>query len=525
MKFRYCAATVKQSTGLTSQNTKAALFDRFLRCTRTKNLVSISTSPHSFESLESLACPGLFYPTAAQDGILARIRTPGGLLSSPQVRVIANAAVSIGVTSIQVTNRANLQLKLSQALTLPNILQQLQAVGLAAPIPAVDHLRNIMASPTAGIDPQAILDTRPLVRALDRYISSSPELVGLSAKCSIGLDGGEAVSIRQRPNDLILVAHRQGLRLFLNMGDGVELDTGLGCALDDAVNLVAAIYRIYLEHAAAVPITAQKHRRSSKPRLRQLVAHRSLEWFRQLLAPKYDDYPESMPLPSSKPGAQLGIHHQQQDGYMYLGLVLPLGQISIEQLLGLSDLADQYGDGSLRLTPWQNVILPQILAADLPKVLLVLSQLGLSANATDPAGSIVACRGQPGCPAAESNSYADAQQLIQQLIDRLDQPLQIHVSGCAKGCAHPLGSDIALLGKSDQQGTGYEIYLRSGNQTFGQLLFSMMPVAAAIQTIEHLISIYQQQRRTPQESFGDFVQRHSISTLSKIFAISIDSQT
>ncbi len=436
--------------------------------------------------------------------------------------IIVDLAANIGLASIQITNRANLQLKLSQALT-PAIFQQLQAVELAAPIPAVDHLRNIMASPTAGIDAQAVFDTRPTVGAIDRYISSHPELVGLSAKCSIGIDGGEAVSIRQRPNDLILVAHRQGMRLFLNMGDGLELDTELGCTFDDAVQLVSAIYHIYLENAAALPITSQPYRRSKKPRLRQLVAHWGLDWLRNLLASDFDDGHELIPASASKPGSHLGIHRQRQTSYAYLGLVLPLGQISIDQLHSLGHLADQYGDGSLRLTPWQNVILPNVLDTELPNLIQALEELGLQTNAHHPAGSIAACRGKPGCQAAETDSHTHAQILIQKLIDRLDQPLQIHVSGCGKGCAHPLGSDIALLGISDEQNESYEIYLRSGNQTFGQRLLPMMPVEQAIAMIEQMISIYQQQRRTTQESFAAFIQRHSLSDLHQLFAIPIDS--
>ncbi len=451
------------------------------------------------------------------------MRTPGGFLSSQQVSVIVDMAATIGLESIQVTNRANLQLKLSQVLT-PDVFQQLQAVELAAPIPAVDHLRNIMASPTAGIDVQAVFDTRPIVGEIDRYISSSPELVYLSAKCSVGLDGGEAVSIRQRPNDVILVAHRQGLRLFLNMGDGIELDTGLGCAFDEAVPLVAAIYHIYLEYAAALPSTSQQHRRSKKPRLRQLVAHWGLDWFRSLLVADFDDQQELNPT-ASKPGGHMGIHRQKQIGYSYVGLILPLGQLSIDQLRSLSDLADQYGDGSLRLTPWQNVILPNILNTDLPNLLPVIEKLGLPTDATHPAGSIVACRGKPGCQAAETNSYTHAQELIQQLINRLDQPLQIHISGCGKGCAHPLGSDIALWGVADGQTEGYEIYLRSGNQTFGQRLFPTMPIAEVMQMIDRLIGIYQQQRHHAQESFADFVQRHSLADLHQLFTLPIDSQT
>ncbi len=433
---------------------------------------------------------------------------------------MVDLAAEVGLKSVQITNRANLQLKLTAALT-PDLLQQLENAELAAPIAVVDHLRNIMASPTAGIDTQAVFDTRPMVRVLDSYISRNPALAALSPKFSIGIDGGEVVSIRQRPNDLILVAHRQGLRLFLNMGDGIELDTELGCTVDNCANFIAHIYHIYLEHAAALPNTSQQHRRSKQPRLRQLVAHWGLAWFRSLLAAEFDDQHELNLQTNYQPESHLGIHRQCEAGYSYVGLILTLGQISIDQLHCLGDLANQYGDGNLRLTPWQNVILPQVLDADIPNLIQALTKLGLPTNTDHPAGSIAACRGKPGCQAAETNSHDHAQFLIQQLIDRLDQPLQIHISGCAKGCAHPLGSDIALLGVSGGQIEGYELYLRSGNKTFGQLLFPVMPVERAIEMIDRMIHIYQQQRHPPQESFTDFVQRHSLTDLHQLF----DSQT
>jgi ferredoxin-nitrite reductase len=295
--------------------------------------------------------------------------------------------------------------------------------------------------------------------------------------------------------------------------------------VDNCVSLVAQIHQIYLAHVTALPIAPQQHRRSQKPRLRQLVAQWGLDWFRSLLAADFDDRHQLNPQIIKKPGAHLGIHPQREAGYSYVGLILPLGQLSIDQLRSLGDLADQYGDGSLRLTPWQNVILPNVLDCDLPNLTPALEKSGLPINANHPAGSIAACRGKPGCQAAETNSHKHAQVLIQKMIAQLDQPLQIHVSGCGKGCAHPLGSDIALLGISDGSIEGYEIYLRSGNQTFGQRLFPMMPVDKVMKMIDRLIHIYQQQRRTAQESFTNFVQRHSISDLHQLLAIPIDSQT
>ena len=187
---------------------------------------------------EPLACPGLFYATSAQDGIISRMRTPGGLLTSQQGRAVAQFAEQFGDGYIQITNRANLQIRAVYTTPPPAVLTTLQALGLAAPRASIDHIRNIMASPTAGIDPQALIDTRALVKALDDSIVQHEEFAGLPAKFSVGFDGGEAVSVRDRLNDVWFVATTRhqpgesaplsvGFRLFFNAGQGQELDTGI----------------------------------------------------------------------------------------------------------------------------------------------------------------------------------------------------------------------------------------------------------------------------------------------------------
>jgi ferredoxin-nitrite reductase len=149
-----------------------------------------------------MVCPGLFYTVPAKDGIILRIRTPGGLLRSSQSQVVAQFAAQHGDEYVQITHRANLQLRAARAVPSATMLSTLQAAGLAARRAAVDHLRNIMASPTAGIDPQALIDTRALVVALDDAITQHEGLAGLPAKFSVGFDGGEGVSVRDRRNDL-----------------------------------------------------------------------------------------------------------------------------------------------------------------------------------------------------------------------------------------------------------------------------------------------------------------------------------
>ena len=236
---------------------------------------------------EPIVCPGLFYGVPAQDGIILRVRTPGGLLTSMQCQAVAQLAAQHGDGYVQITHRANLQIRAARAVPPATVLSTLQDAGLAARCPAVDHLRNIMASPTAGIDPQALIDTRPLVAALDDAIAQHKAFAGLPAKYSVGFDGGEGVSVRDRRNDLwfVATAGQPGsdgdrpvfFRLFLHSGAGRELDTGMRLRPEDCVSLVVKIAQVYLAHVERLhgPATGKK------PHLGHVFAQQGVAWFHE----------------------------------------------------------------------------------------------------------------------------------------------------------------------------------------------------------------------------------------------------
>jgi ferredoxin-nitrite reductase len=433
------------------------------------------------------ACPGLFYQTAAQDGFLVRIRLPGGRLNRVQADYLAAIAQGYGNGQIWLTNRSNIQLRLGQAALPVDVLAQLQTLGLAAANASVDHLRNIMASPTAGIDRSALIDVSPLVRAIDDYLSSHEELAALSAKFSIGLDGGESVSIRDRRNDVWFVAESVD-RLRVYFGDD---DTGIVIGPNDVVGIVAAIGRIYLETAPKI-LGNDARRKSRKPRWRGIVDyvgldeivehitrrgahpapsqnHASNEW--RISGPdRLDGELGGDRLVAQVEGAlpaplRVGVHRQAQSGLSYVGIVVPLGQLQSSQLIDLTQLAETYGNGELRLTPWQNIIIPNVTQPI--ELQTQLTQLGYSTNPIHPAAALVACSGSPGCASSFTATQTDAMRIIENL--QIDRPMNIHVSGCSKGCAQPYASDIALMG---MESGNYDLYVRSDNATFGELVRS-----------------------------------------------------
>jgi ferredoxin-nitrite reductase len=471
----------------------------------------------------AVTCPGLFSPTSAQDGILSRIRVPGGILNGTQCEVIATLSDQYGNGLVQVTNRANLQLRGLETKLPIDALGQLQAVALAAPIPALDGIRNIMSSPTVGIDPQALVDTRPLVREWNRTLMSRPDFAVLSPKFSVCFDGGEGVGVGDRPNDITLIATKiEGdiqFRLHLSTGERGDApqDVGVNVREGQEIALLTALAEVYRNY-----ILDQSNLRKP-PRLRALLKDWGVDRYLQTVS-QHIDFPlktetENCHRLNPIPYAHLGIHPQQQADLSYAGVSLPLGQLRTQQLRALANLSRQYGDGSLRLTPWQTVIVPNVLTAQVTQVQQQIEGVGLQIDATHPSSAMVACSGTSGCSAAVADTQRHAQVLMAHLGRSLalDRPINIHFSGCDKSCAQHQAGDITLVGVPVENGEAYQVYVGSEGSKFGRLLDSLCSPEMLPQRIEAMIRAYQQHRVGVPESFGAFVGRFAIGELRRLF--------
>jgi ferredoxin-nitrite reductase len=472
----------------------------------------------------AVTCPGLFSPTSAQDGILSRIRVPGGILNGTQCEAIALLANQYGNGLVQVTNRANLQLRGLETKLPSDALGQLQAVALASPIPELDGIRNIMTSPTAGIDPQALVDTRPLVKEWNRTLMSRPDFAVLSPKFSVCFDGGEGVGVGDRPNDITLVAMKvEGsvqFRLYLSMGERGDApqDVGVNVREGEAIALLTALAEVYRDYIL------EQSSQTKPPRLRALLKDWGVDRYLQTVSQQID-FPlktetENWHRLNPVPYAHLGIHPQQQAGLSYVGVSLPLGQLQTQQLRALANLSQQYGDGSLRLTPWQTVIVPNVLTAQVTQVQQRIEEVGLQTCATHPSSAMVACSGTSGCSAAVTDTQRHAQVLMAHLGRSLvlDRPINIHFSGCDKSCAQHQAGDITLVGVPVENGEAYQVYVGTEGSKFGRLLDLLSAPDMLPQRIEAMIRVYQRHRVGVQEPFREFVGRCAISELQQLFA-------
>ncbi|PZO40794.1 MAG: precorrin-3B synthase [Pseudanabaena frigida] len=507
-----------------------------------------------FSQLQSTTaiCPSLFNAATAQDGILSRIRLPAGLITSTQCEVLLQVVNQFGNGEIQITNRANLQIRTDRALP-EEVLLDFQDYGLASSAESMDGLRNMMASPSAGIDAHAKINTIPLVKAWNFYLLQHPELVILSNKFSICFDGGETIRVTDRPNDICLVATEINGEIYfdlhLGLGDRGDSPVPVGVLIPQTqvLEVLAALTEVYRQYTQQ-KLEQKTHSRSRPPRLRELLHDWGVEKYLALVKEKLRS-----PLPPLERGAlddlnnnnknkvslfkgdaegrgitslneaissrlerasfqHIGIHPQKQSGLFYIGVVVPLGRLTSQQLAGLASLAKQYGGGALRLTPWQNLLITDIAEADLEQVTQEILNLGLHISAHHPYAAIAACSGYKGCKSALTDTQADAKAIASYLEKciQLDYPINLHFSGCDKSCAQHHASDIAIVGQASET---YKIYVGDGEVDFGRELYAEYTAHELPQLMERLLNIYQNQRQNPEQSFREFVNQCNLQEL------------
>ena len=215
----------------------------------------------------------------------------------------------------------------------------------------------------------------------------------------------------------------------------------------------------------------------------------------------------------------LGIHRQSQPDRYYLGIVLPLGRWNRSQVQGLGEIAARYGSGAIRLTPWQNIILPDLKSADLERVQSLITELGLIHTANHPSSLLRACAGSNGCQFGATDTQRDAIDLSNYIAANftLDRPLSIHFSGCEKSCAQHDRADITLWGVEDTN--RYRLEIAGATTEFERELSDFFTPAQVPIVIGKAIDAYHYQRLNPQESFQAFITRQSRIQLHQIFNV------
>jgi ferredoxin-nitrite reductase len=215
----------------------------------------------------------------------------------------------------------------------------------------------------------------------------------------------------------------------------------------------------------------------------------------------------------------IGVHPQKQTGMHYVGVVVPVGRLPVAQALAIAEIADRFGSGEVRLTVWQNLVIPNIATEHLEEVRQELLAAGLDFTAGRVLSGTVACTGNRGCRFSATDTKSHAVELANLLDSRfkIDQPVNLHVTGCPHSCAQHYIGDIGLLGTKVGGEEGYQVVIGGGSdqdQGIARELIPSIRFNELSPVMERLFHAYTMQRE-PEESFLSFTRRHSIDQLKE----------
>jgi ferredoxin-nitrite reductase len=481
---------------------------------------------------------GLFYVAPNQNSYMCRLRIPNGIVKTVQFAGLADLAERYGGGYAHVTTRANIQIREVNAHNAVAMIEAIQDLGLCSRGSGADNIRNVTGTPTAGIDPQELIDTRPFAREWHFHILNDRSLYGLPRKFNVAFDGAGAIPVLEDTNDVGFQAVAVNDGFGLEPGTWFKLclggitghhefahETGVLIRPRETCRVADAVVRVFIDHGNRAD--------RNKARLKYVLDAMGVEQFLGLVEEKLSRkldraVPGAVaPRPSFDRTAHIGIHPQKQAGLYWIGVVVPVGRLSVAQMRGLAAIAGECGDGDVRLTVWQNLLISGVPTAKLAATTKQIEALGLEITTTAVRSGLVACTGNTGCRFAASDTKRHAEEIARWCETRvdLDTPVNIHLTGCHHSCAQHFVSEIGLLACKVRENDdtdpveGYHILVGGGfgaNAALGRELYRDVVAEQAPRTVLRILKTYLAHRASCDESFLTFARRHEIGALKAL---------
>ncbi|EJF88828.1 precorrin-3B synthase [Bartonella tamiae Th307] len=383
----------------------------------------------------------------SKDGGLCRIKLSFGQITSKQIKGIAKVAEEFGNKKIEITNRANIQLRGLDKENYKKIIHALDLLGLGPLTPKSDDIRNVMLAPTAGIDPDMHVDTLPLGNTLLHLLQTNEQFQNLSPKFSFLINAGEKTAIDYHKADIWFSFHKSSTKInfgFASCSDFLKKDeNALGSiALEDFVKFVKSCLNTFIAQQALMPeITRMKH-------IEQTMG------FKTYLGEIKKFFPCNIhaPIPLDKvfslDEALIGIFQQYNPDLYYVGANTHLGVLTVDQIYALSRILDyQNKHTRLRLTPRKGLIFSNLTLNEAKQIQSEFNDLGFCVSNSEPSAQIICCAGAPACHSGVSNVHRDSQILINEL-ENTKIP-KIHLTACEKACVANKAYPYTALAKED----------------------------------------------------------------------------
>ena len=464
---------------------------------------------------------GLFYVAPNQNSYMCRLRLPNGILKAAQFAGLADLAERYGGGYAHVTTRANIQIREIEAKNSVAMIEAIQDLGLCSRGSGADNIRNVTGTPTAGIDPQELIDTRPYAREWHFHILNDRSLYGLPRKFNVGFDGAGVIPVLEDTNDIGFQAVQVNDGFGLEPGVWFRLclggltghrsfagDTGVIVRPADATigrrrggARVHRSRRPHRPHQGAAQIRARRRwalrnfsRSWRKSSAASSTAPRPARWRR---GRRFRAPPISASMRRSRT-ACTGSASWCRSAIS-----------TVAQMRGLADIAREFGDGDIRLTVWQNLLISGVPTDKLEAARRRIEALGLAIEANAIRSGLVACTGNTGCKFAASDTKRHAEEIARWCETRvaLDTPVNIHLTGCHHSCAQHFVAEIGLLACKVQDNEdadpveGYHVLIGGGfgpDAALGRELYRDVKAEDAPQTIERILKAYLAHRASPR---------------------------
>lgn len=373
------------------------------------------------EALRRGWCPSTLKPMETGDGWLVRLHPPAATLTPAQLRRIATLSAEHGNGLVEISARANLQIRGVTADSHPKLVERLLAEHLVDEHGGDGPQRLTLVSPLAGSGPTGLIDAIAVAEQIEQRARTIP---GLPAKLGVIVDDGGAQALDGFAGDIRLRGIDAG-RVALCLAD--RLWHGPIPATKAAAT-AEAILRGFASLRSTAPDRIRRLRDLSPEALANLST--------------WPDIAAPAPRP---PPRRAGLFAMGEDRFAAL-IGLPFGRCDMATLDRLGAGAEP-GQADIRLSPWRGLAFRHLSRGQAESLLALADELGLVTQDDDPRLSVQACAGSPACSRAEAPTMADAAVLAEAAADLLAQGVTLHVSGCVKACAHPAAADLTLVGR------------------------------------------------------------------------------
>ncbi len=503
-----------------------------------------------------------------QPGVhMVRTKVPGGVLTARQMHQLASIADDFGGGRGHLTTRQNMQYHFVPLRDVPTVLHRLADVRLTTREACYNTVRNVTTCPIAGLAADEAFDVNPYARRVAFAFLHKELTDNMPRKFKIAFSGCKDDCVATSINDL-------GFRAILRFVDGVEVRGfrvtvagGLGplptesqvlrefLPVDRVVNLCEAVLRVFNAHG--------NRKNKNKARLKFVLRERGFEWLKTTIDREYDDIltnggielPDEVPdgfggfqanAPALGVGSELpvvnahaadpefdewletNVREQKQPGYAIVTIRVPQGNLTGAQMHAIADLSASAGDGLVRFSMDQNVILGYIPISQLKRLYAALRVIGLEGSGAGEIRDVTTCPGAYSCNLALTKAMNLGEAIgamVESETDPQVRSLAVRISGCPNACGQHWIGDIGFYGnarKIDGREVPYYMMLlggaadEQGVYRFGYAIQSL-PARLVPQALERVLSHFKA-NRAEDESFREYVSRHKVEFFKTLLA-------